>query len=312
MTPGSKLALDVDREHLRSGLGKGLGGEDVLDLGGADAERDGAEGSVGGGVGVAAHNGHPGQRPALLGSHHVHDALAGVAHREVHDAELGGVGPERLDLFAADRIGDRLVDVGGGDVVVLGRDGEVGASNRATGEAQAVEGLRRGHLVDQVEVDVEQVGFSRRRIDDVAVPDLLCQGSGAVSHFASLGGDRVGLPVELSHIVRYGSQPMEPTVSGVGVLDKSVRVLNCVGEEKRTLAELVDSTGLTRATAHRLATALEQHGLMRRTRATVASRSGCTCWRSAVQQRSSSHSPSVRCPRWRCCATRRESRCSCT
>jgi len=42
-------------------------------------------------------------------------------------------------------------------------------------------------------------------------------------------------------------------------------VLNAVAEQKRTLAELVDATGLSRATAHRLAVALEAHDLLRRT-----------------------------------------------
>lgn len=57
---------------------------------------------------------------------------------------------------------------------------------------------------------------------------------------------------------------MEPTVSGVGVLDKSVAVLVAVEDRPLSLAELVEATGLSRATAHRLAVALEVHGLIRR------------------------------------------------
>jgi DNA-binding IclR family transcriptional regulator len=52
--------------------------------------------------------------------------------------------------------------------------------------------------------------------------------------------------------------------SGVGVLDKSVAVLEAVRGGSRTLADLTTSTGLTRATAHRLAVALEVHRLLRR------------------------------------------------
>ena len=55
------------------------------------------------------------------------------------------------------------------------------------------------------------------------------------------------------------------SVSGVGVLDKAMAVLAVVEDEPRSLAELVDATGLSRATAHRLARALEVHGLVRRT-----------------------------------------------
>src|SRR5688572_10746477 len=54
------------------------------------------------------------------------------------------------------------------------------------------------------------------------------------------------------------------SVSGVGVLDKAMTVLGAVEEEPRSLAELVATTGLSRPTAHRLAVALEQHGLVRR------------------------------------------------
>ena len=49
------------------------------------------------------------------------------------------------------------------------------------------------------------------------------------------------------------------------MLDKSVLLLNCVASGKVTLAELVEVSGLSRATAHRLAVGLEGHGLLRRT-----------------------------------------------
>lgn len=53
-------------------------------------------------------------------------------------------------------------------------------------------------------------------------------------------------------------------VTGVGVLDKAVHVLRAVGERPLSLAGLQSATGLPRATAHRLAVALESHGLLRR------------------------------------------------
>jgi hypothetical protein len=140
--PGGRSPSTVTAIHFGPLLGERLGGEHVLDLAGADAERQRAEGAVGGGVAVAAHDGHARQRAALLGADHVDDALVGVAHREVGDAELGGVRPQRVDLLGRDRVGDRLVDVGGGDVVVLGGDVRSGRRTvRPAGQAQAVEGL---------------------------------------------------------------------------------------------------------------------------------------------------------------------------
>lgn len=58
---------------------------------------------------------------------------------------------------------------------------------------------------------------------------------------------------------------MDTSVSGVGTIDKAMRVLAAIDPRPQSLAELVAATGLSRATAHRLATALEAHGLVRRT-----------------------------------------------
>ena len=50
----------------------------------------------------------------------------------------------------------------------------------------------------------------------------------------------------------------------MGVIDKAARLLDVLDEAPRSLGELVVATGFSRATAHRLAVALEQHGLVRR------------------------------------------------
>lgn len=57
---------------------------------------------------------------------------------------------------------------------------------------------------------------------------------------------------------------MEQIVSGVGVLDKSMSLLQVASAAPVSLGELISATGLSRATTHRLAVALEQHGLLRR------------------------------------------------
>ena len=51
----------------------------------------------------------------------------------------------------------------------------------------------------------------------------------------------------------------------VAVLDKAVAILHAVAHEPASLADLVARTSLPRATAHRLAVALEGHRLLRRT-----------------------------------------------
>jgi DNA-binding IclR family transcriptional regulator len=57
---------------------------------------------------------------------------------------------------------------------------------------------------------------------------------------------------------------VERIVTGVGVLDKSVAVLDALGSGPLALADLAPAAGLPRATAHRLAVALEAHGFVDR------------------------------------------------
>lgn len=58
---------------------------------------------------------------------------------------------------------------------------------------------------------------------------------------------------------------MDSRVSEVGVLDKAVCVLAALEGRPLGLPELLVATGLPRATGHRLAVALEVHGLVART-----------------------------------------------
>src|SRR5699024_1797181 len=72
-----------------------------------------------------------------------------------------------------------------------------------------------------------------------------------------------------SHKIRRQYRSMDKTTSeetgsGVGVLDKAAIVLGALEAGPATLAQLVQSTGLARPTAHRLAVALEYHHLVSR------------------------------------------------
>ena len=44
--------------------------------------------------------------------------------------------------------------------MVLGGDRQIRSADAAAGEPQPVERLRAGHLVDEVQVDVDQIGFA--------------------------------------------------------------------------------------------------------------------------------------------------------
>jgi DNA-binding IclR family transcriptional regulator len=54
------------------------------------------------------------------------------------------------------------------------------------------------------------------------------------------------------------------SVSGVGVLDKAFVVLNALVTRPLALSEVVEATSIPRATCHRLLSALEHHGAVRR------------------------------------------------
>ena len=206
-------------------LGQGLGGQHVLDLRGADAEGQRSERAVRRRVGVAAHDGHPRQGASLLRADHMDDALTRIAHRVQRDVELGRVGPQHLDLAGRDRVGDGLVDVGRGHVVVLGRHRQVGPADAALADPEPVEGLWAGDLVHQVEIDVEQVGLARRLVHDVAIPHLLRQGEPGHRRRPSTWSHAVR-----SHSMRWYARCMGAMVAdGAGVVDKVAAMLDDAG-----------------------------------------------------------------------------------
>jgi DNA-binding IclR family transcriptional regulator len=68
--------------------------------------------------------------------------------------------------------------------------------------------------------------------------------------------------------IAHGSASAHPvagisvTDTGVGVLDRSVAILDAIKAGARTHADVVREVGLTRTTAHRLLKSLEQHGFI--------------------------------------------------
>ena len=174
----AQRALNVDGHGLERLKRQGLRGQYVLNLAGADADRHGAKSAVRGGVRVAADHGDAGHGESQLRAHHVHDALLDVAQRVQANAKLLGVGAQGFDLNAAGVIGNALVDVERGGVVVFGGDGEVGAAHRAAGLTESVERLGAGDLVHEVQIDINQVGRAVGAVhNEVVVPDLLGQGA---------------------------------------------------------------------------------------------------------------------------------------
>ena len=104
--------------------------------------------------------------------------------------------------------------------------------------------------MDEVQVDVEQVGLAVGPADDVAVPHLL----------------RSVFPIVAicpSHILRY-SLDYGTSVSGVGVLDKAVAILDALERGRGARRELDRRPGCPAPRPTGWPTALEVHGLVER------------------------------------------------
>src|SRR5215210_1642923 len=172
---GGKRALDGDGHGLRPALGKRLGSEDVLDLARPDAESERAERAVGGRVGVAADDHEPGLGEPRLGPDNVHDTLPDGAPLVELDAELLAVAPQGLHLFCRDLVFDGHAELRRRDVVVHRRQGQLGTAHPPPGEPEALESLGARHLVNQVQVNVDEVGLPRGAPYHMLLPHLLCQ-----------------------------------------------------------------------------------------------------------------------------------------
>ena len=108
------------------------------------------------------------------------DALTHVVHLEFEDAEIVAVLVQRLHLNARNLVGNGLqttlaLGLGGRHVVVRGGDVGVDAPRLAPGQTQPFEGLRRGHFVEDLPVDVDQRRTIVATLHFVHVPELVVQ-----------------------------------------------------------------------------------------------------------------------------------------
>ena len=149
----------------------------MLDLRRADAVGERPEGAMGRRVAVAADDGCARQGETLFGADDMNHALAPVMLVVIFDAEIAGVDRQLLDLRPAFRVLDRLGAVGGRHVVIHHRQRLLRRMDLAMGEAQALEGLGAGHLMDEMAVDIDQGRAVGLDIDDMIVPDLVIKGA---------------------------------------------------------------------------------------------------------------------------------------
>src|SRR5262249_45234732 len=182
-----------------------LGRQHMLDLAGPDPEGQGPERPVSAGMAVAADDRRAGERQPQLRTDHMDDPLMTTVDVVEGDGEFPAVGPQDLDLPARQGIADVELVVGR-DVVIDGGVGQVRPADSPPGQPKAVEGLRTGHFMNQVAIDVQERRLFRRR-DDVAIPDFLEQGLG---HRAMDLGE---IPPLLQGPVSAGWEALRPRIA---------------------------------------------------------------------------------------------------
>ncbi len=160
VSPGWSEPTNSSEHRARPGLRQRLGREDVLDLRRADREGERAQGAVRGRVRVAADDRQPGLREAQLGPDHVDDPLAarirsrGARSRTPRSSARSA---SSWSLAIGSVTGPSVVGTLWSIVATVSS----GSSHTAPGQSQSLERLGRGHLVDEVEVDVEQRRLAR-------------------------------------------------------------------------------------------------------------------------------------------------------
>ena len=143
----------------------------------ADSESQRAYRAMSARVAVAADDGLTGLRNPRFRADDVDDApLRALQTKQLH-AEGGAVFLELTDLFGGrvdrDRHATEHLLGARRSRVIHGRQGEIGAADRQAALAQDRKSLRRGDLMDQVQVDIQDSRCIGRLSGDlVLVPDL--------------------------------------------------------------------------------------------------------------------------------------------
>ena len=169
------LAVDDDAHVLGLRLDQRLRRQHMLDLRRADAMRQRAEGAMRRRMAVAADDRRARQGEALLRPDDMDDALAAVVLVEIIDAEILGIGGERLDLDAAFLILDALRAIGGRHIMIDDSERLLRRAHLAPGESQPFECLRARHLVDEMAVDIDEAGAVVLAIDHMVVEDFVVE-----------------------------------------------------------------------------------------------------------------------------------------
>ena len=181
----AELAIHLDSTHFQLVHRQALTGENISDLTGADAESDGTERPVGGGVRIAARHGHSGLGQPQLRSDHVHDSLATTAEAVQNNAVLCTVAFQRAEHLLSQGIFERaLLRDGRHDVIHRG-NGSFRTTHRQTLVAKRSKRLRAGDFMDQMQTHEQLRGSTGKIRHPMQIPHLVVKGAGTQQSFCA-------------------------------------------------------------------------------------------------------------------------------
>ena len=155
------------------GLEDALTGKDHFDLAGANTKGNGSKGTVGGGVAIAADDGHAGLGDSELRSDDVHDAMPFVAQTVHGDFVPLTIGGEGLNLLAGEFLADWQVLLDGRHVVVGCCHCILRTEDGQSAVFQSRKCYRTGNLGDEMSVVLKHKGACFVLNQHMGIPDLV-------------------------------------------------------------------------------------------------------------------------------------------
>ena len=165
------LAFELHPHGFRPALDQRLRRQHMGQLARSDAEGQRAQPAMGAGMAVAADDQATGQAEAEFGSDDMDDALAGLVDIEHLDAAGRGFDPQRRQQLLPDLDGAGAA-MRGRNRVVRRREGQFGIMNRKVAALEVEQAARAAEIVQQMAIDMEQIGIVADMGDDMLVPDF--------------------------------------------------------------------------------------------------------------------------------------------
>ena len=155
--------------------------EHMGQLAGADAERQRAQPAMGAGMAVAADDQAAGKAEAKLGPDHMDDALPGFIDIEHPDAGRRRLGPQARQKLLSDLAGAGP-SARRRNRMIRRCERQFRIVHRQVAVFEIEQAARAAEIVQQMTVDVKQIGVVADATDDVLVPDFGQQGSARRLH----------------------------------------------------------------------------------------------------------------------------------